>query len=211
MRRPGSRATHIASRVRLEMITESRFSAVSARRWIEADSKAFRSVMHHIREVDSNNHTVLMMQVENEVGILGDTRDHSGPANRAFESAVPAELTRYLVANRESLYPELRDLWEQNGAKISGTWEQIFGGSPGADEIFMAWNYARYVHTVAAWESRLRPSDVREYLACWRRCHAWRLPQWWSAASRSRHLESCRSLLRTPAFSFSERRVPAKS
>jgi beta-galactosidase GanA len=117
---------------------------------VEADSKAFGSVMRHIREVDLSNHTVLMVQVENEVGILGDARDHSSPANRAFESAVPAELTHYLVANRESLYPELRNLWEQNGAKTSGTWEQIFGGSPSADEIFMSWNYARYVHAVAA-------------------------------------------------------------
>jgi beta-galactosidase GanA len=117
---------------------------------VEADSKAFRSVMSHIREVDSSNHTVLMMQVENEVGVLGDARDHSGPANHAFESAVPPELTHYLEANRESLYPELRDIWEQNGAKTTGTWGQIFGASPRSDEIFMAWNYARYVHTVAA-------------------------------------------------------------
>jgi beta-galactosidase GanA len=90
------------------------------------------------------------MQVENEVGILGDARDRSDPANRAFESAVPPELTQHLVASRELLYPELRDLWEQNGAKTSGTWEQVFGTSPRTDEIFMAWNYARYVHTVAA-------------------------------------------------------------
>jgi beta-galactosidase GanA len=117
---------------------------------VEADSKAFTSVMRHIGEVDSSNHTVLMMQVENEVGILGDARDHSGPANRAFESAVPPELTHYLAANRDSLYPELRKIWEQNGAKTSGTWEQMFGASPRTDEIFMAWSYARYVHTVAA-------------------------------------------------------------
>ncbi|MFL6352766.1 MAG: DUF5597 domain-containing protein [Bryobacteraceae bacterium] len=117
---------------------------------IEADSKAFTSVMRHIKEIDSSNHTVLMIQVENEVGILGDARDHSGPANHAFESAVPPELTHHVVANRESLYPELRELWEQNGAKTNGTWEQIFGASPRTDEIFMAWNYARYVHTVAA-------------------------------------------------------------
>jgi beta-galactosidase GanA len=117
---------------------------------LEADSKAFAAVMRHIKEVDASDHTVLMMQVENEVGVLGDTRDHSAIANRAFDSAVPSELTRYLVSNRQSLYPELRDLWEQNGAKTSGTWEQVFGASPRADEIFMAWNYARYVHAVAA-------------------------------------------------------------
>ena len=33
---------------------------------------------------DGNEHTVLMMQVENEVGILGDSRDRSQAANNAF-------------------------------------------------------------------------------------------------------------------------------
>jgi hypothetical protein len=106
-----------------------------------------------------------MMQVENEVGILGGARDHSDPANRAFESAVPPELTHHLVASRESLYPELRDLWEQNGAKTRGTWEQIFGTSPRTDEIFMAWNYARYVHTVAA--SGKAAYDLPMYVNTW--------------------------------------------
>jgi beta-galactosidase GanA len=40
----------------------------------EADARAFAAVMKHIREVDGRDHTVLMMQVENEVGILGDAR-----------------------------------------------------------------------------------------------------------------------------------------
>jgi beta-galactosidase GanA len=117
---------------------------------VQADSKAFAAVMRHIKEVDSSDHTVLMVQVENEVGVLGDTRDHSLEANHAFESAVPAELTRYLGAHREALYPDLRDQWQSMGAKSTGSWEQIFGNSPRADEIFMAWNYSRYLQTVAA-------------------------------------------------------------
>jgi hypothetical protein len=112
---------------------------------LEADSRAFAAVMRHIGEIDSGNHTVVMMQVENEVGVLGATRDHSAAANRAFESNVPAELTSYLAANREPLYPELGGLWQENGSKSSGTWEQVFGASPRADEIVMAWNYARYM------------------------------------------------------------------
>jgi beta-galactosidase GanA len=117
---------------------------------VEADSRAFARVMRHIQEVDASQHTVLMMQVENEVGILGSSRDHSTEANRIFASAVPSELTRYLAAHHDSLYPELRDLWEANGAKTSGAWEQVFGIGPRTDEIFMAWHYARYIHTVAA-------------------------------------------------------------
>ncbi len=117
---------------------------------MEADAKVFAAVMHHIREMDGQNHTVLMMQVENEVGVLGDTRDHSAAANKAFEAAVPHELTAYLQAHGETLFPELRELWESNGSKTSGTWTEIFGHSPRADEIFMAWNYGRYVNHVAA-------------------------------------------------------------
>ena len=52
----------------------------------EADARAFAALMQHIKEVDSRDHTVLMMQMENEVGVLGDTRDHSDAANRAFAS-----------------------------------------------------------------------------------------------------------------------------
>jgi beta-galactosidase GanA len=116
----------------------------------DADARAFAAVMQHIREVDSADHTVIMMQVENEVGVLGDGRDHSLAAERAFASAVPSQLTDYLTAHRDGLDPELRTLWLQHGEKTSGTWPQLFGDTPRGDEIFMAWNYARYVHAVAA-------------------------------------------------------------
>ena len=115
----------------------------------EADARAFTALMTHIRQVDPQ-HTVLMMQVENEVGVLGASRDHSPVAEKAFAGPVPAELTRYLQDHKESLYPELLALWEQNGAKTSGTWEEIFGASSRTDEIFMAWNYAKFVQAVAA-------------------------------------------------------------
>jgi beta-galactosidase GanA len=117
---------------------------------LDADARAFTAVMQHLKEVDSRDHTVLMMQVENEVGILGDTRDHSAAANQAFASAVPAELISYLKAHKDTLDPELRDLWVANGEKTSGTWAQVFGNTSRADEIFMAWNYACYVQAVAA-------------------------------------------------------------
>ena len=116
----------------------------------DADGRAFAAVMQHIREVDAREHTVIMMQVENEVGILGDSRDHSPAAEQAFASAVPAQLTDYLKVHRETLDPELLALWRQQGEKTSGTWAQVFGDTPRADEIFMAWNYARYVQAVTA-------------------------------------------------------------
>ena len=116
----------------------------------DADAKAFAALMQHLRSVDATDHTVLMMQVENEVGVLGASRDHSPTADKAFAGAVPEQLTRYLTAHHDRLNEELRTLWEQHGAKSSGTWTEVFGDSARTDEIFMAWQYGRYVQTVAA-------------------------------------------------------------
>ncbi|MBV8896473.1 MAG: DUF5597 domain-containing protein [Acidobacteriaceae bacterium] len=117
---------------------------------MEADAHAFAAVMRHIKEVDGQKHTVLMMQVENEVGVLGDTRDRSAAANKAFDGEVPAELTAYLKQHREELFPDLRELWNASGSRTSGPWQQVFGNTFRTDEIFMAWNYGRYVNHVAA-------------------------------------------------------------
>ncbi|HWA95648.1 MAG TPA: DUF5597 domain-containing protein [Terracidiphilus sp.] len=116
----------------------------------KADATAFAALMQHIKQVDSADHTVLMMQVENEVGVLGDSRDHSAAANKEFDGPVPAQLTAYLKDHRDTLYPELRELWEANGARTSGTWAQVFGDTTRADEIFMAWHYARFIQNVTA-------------------------------------------------------------
>jgi beta-galactosidase GanA len=126
----------------MEVLTP--LSAASA----QADAKAFAAVMKHIKEFDGTIHTVLMMQVENEVGILDDSRDRSAVANAAFAEAVPKELTDYLSKNKNELVPEIKDRWEKNGSKTTGNWEEIFGKADATDEIFMAWNYARYVNKV---------------------------------------------------------------
>jgi beta-galactosidase GanA len=55
-----------------------------------------------------------------------------------------------LKAHRDALYPRLRALWDANGDKTAGTWTEVFGDSERADQIFMAWHYARYIHFVAA-------------------------------------------------------------
>lgn len=124
-------------------------STVAPANW-QADAKAFAALMRHIREIDGTAHTVLMMQVENEVGVLRDSRDRSPAANAAFSAAVPRELLGYLQQNRDALVPEIRKRWEAAGARTSGTWEQVFGAGPETDELFMAWHYARYIDQVAA-------------------------------------------------------------
>ena len=116
-----------------------------------ADAKAFAAFMRHIREGDSPARTTIMVQLENEVGLIGDSRDRSEAAGAAFARPVPRELMDYLQAHKDTLLPETGKLWEAAGLKPSGTWEQVFGAGAGrADEVFMAWNYSRYIDKVAA-------------------------------------------------------------
>jgi len=82
----------------------------------DADARAFAALMRHLREVDGKKHTVLMIQVENEVGILGDTRDYCPVANQAFAGPVPKELMDYLAAHKDTLVPEFRDVWAANSS-----------------------------------------------------------------------------------------------
>jgi hypothetical protein len=91
-----------------------------------------------------------MIQVENEVGVLGDSRDRSDVANRAFAGPVPPKLMEHLAKAGESLVPQLESIWASAGKRSSGTWETVFGEGPQTDESFMAWNYAQYVDNVVA-------------------------------------------------------------
>ncbi len=116
----------------------------------KADASAYRALMRHLREVDGKDRTVLMMQVENEVGVRGAFRDHAPAAEKALNGPVPKELMDYLAKNRDSLIPEIREQWAANGNKTSGTWREVFGGDRRGDGIFMSWYYARYMDRVAA-------------------------------------------------------------
>jgi beta-galactosidase GanA len=90
-----------------------------------------------------------MVQVENEIGMIPDSRDRSAAAEKLYKQTVPAELITYLEQHKETLIPEFRSVWATNGFKTRGTWEDFFGAGPRADEIFMAWYFARYVNRVA--------------------------------------------------------------
>ena len=115
-----------------------------------ADARAFANLMRHLRETDGNAHTVLMVQVENEVGVIPESRDHSPVANASFTAAVPSTLTAYLEKHRPALDPEFRAAWETAGGRTSGTWQGVFGDAPLTDDLFMAWQYATYIEHVAA-------------------------------------------------------------
>lgn len=115
---------------------------------LAADMKAYKKLVERISQVDKNR-TVLMIQIENEVGLLRSTRDFSPEANKMFEDQVPGELIEYINANLDSLKLNIYNPYVNNGSKTQGTWEEVFGESPGTDEIFMAWNYSRYINELS--------------------------------------------------------------
>ncbi|EWZ28878.1 glycoside hydrolase superfamily [Fusarium oxysporum Fo47] len=118
----------------------------------EADAKAFSTLMRHIKEIDAAHSTVLTTQVENECGVLGDSRDRSELADKAFQQPVPLELLAHL-AGKQQLHPEFEKRWprfrETVDLEHSKTWEQSFGPGNTADEMFMVHALAAYVGKVA--------------------------------------------------------------
>ncbi|KAH7382762.1 glycoside hydrolase superfamily, partial [Cadophora sp. MPI-SDFR-AT-0126] len=118
----------------------------------DADTRAFSELMRHIKKIDEGYSTVVMVQVENEIGLLGDSRDGSSSATMRFEEAVPAALIEHLSSNWDTLHADLKvnlEAFKRLG-KTSGSWEDIFGKSNKTDELFMAYHYAIYVEKVAA-------------------------------------------------------------
>jgi beta-galactosidase GanA len=116
---------------------------------LHADIKVFKALMAHIKSTDAKDQTVLMVQVENEIGMLPDARDHSAAANAAFDQPVPAALFSYLKNNKENLMPEFKSVWARNGNQSAGNWEAVFGKGLATDEIFMAWYYADFINQLS--------------------------------------------------------------
>ncbi len=114
-----------------------------------ADTKAFAALMRHLKQADGDERTIIMVQVENEIGMIPEARDYCETANKLFEGPVPKELMDYLVTRKDTLIPEFRKVWEIRKFKVSGTWEEVFGKALATDEIFMAWHYARYINKIA--------------------------------------------------------------
>jgi beta-galactosidase GanA len=113
----------------------------------DADARAFATLLEHLRRVDEADRTVIMIQVENETGLLGTDRDYAPEATRRFTGPVPAELMAYLSAHRDALVPSLKAAWAAAGFRSAGTWPEVFGEL--APEVSTAWHIARYVDKVA--------------------------------------------------------------
>ena len=115
----------------------------------DADARAFAALMSHLKKTDGERNTVVMVQVENEIGMLPVARDYAPPANRLFKEPVPEVLVQRLVATRAGVRSGLHSLWEEHGAKTAGDWTAVFGEGDAAAEVFTAWHYAQFAEALA--------------------------------------------------------------
>lgn len=127
-------------------------SAVSKKNQ-EADQQAFVAVMKHIRELDADHQTVIMMQVENEPGSMWTNRDYSPAANELYEAAVPSDILRKL-------------------GKKPGNWEEVFGTD--GPEAFNAYHIATYIDRIAA--AGRKVYNLPMYANVWIRENAFQRP-----------------------------------
>ena len=119
-----------------------------SRNVLEADKRAFCRIMEHLRDNDATEQTVIMVQVENEIGMIDVPRDYSADATKLYQSAVPKQLTDYLKKNQKSLHPYLKEKLQPQ-AKADASWPQLFGDDIYTEEIFQTWTYATYVEQIA--------------------------------------------------------------
>ncbi len=139
----------------------------------EADRTAFAALMTHLKSIDGTRHTVILVQVENEAGVLGSDRDYSAQGNARFHEQVPTEVLASLGRIKEH-----------------GTWSEVFAER--APEAFMSYWTARYIDSVAEAGKSAYPLPM--YVNVWPReqpgllrpgfsspsggAVAWLLPMW---------------------------------
>ncbi|WP_419871416.1 DUF5597 domain-containing protein [Candidatus Pristimantibacillus sp. PTI5] len=117
---------------------------------VEADATAFHSLMKHLKEIDGEEQTVIMMQIENEIGFLGADRDYSDKANKQFEEVIPSGLA--------ALYSN------------NGNWREVFGEA--AAENFMAYHYACAIEKIAKSGSEAYPLPM--FVNAWLEQYPWK-------------------------------------
>ena len=117
---------------------------------MQADINAFVALMKHLAQIDSVENTVIMIQVENEIGMLRKHVNTRIPPISAFQNKVPARPHELSGKNKNQLVPEFAAQWQKNGFSTNGSWTKIFGNGLPTDEIFQAWQYAIYANAIAA-------------------------------------------------------------
>lgn len=110
--------------------------------------------MRHLKKVDGDHGTVIMIQVENEVGLLGDSRDRHPDSEKLFESPVPKDLLDHISTQYDTFTPYFRqnylELSSKHQFRAGANWSQAFGFGLHTDELFMAYHFAAYLEHVAA-------------------------------------------------------------
>ena len=101
---------------------------------LKADRRAFVQLMQHLRENDPQN-SVIMVQVENEVGSFGNPRDYGPEAEKLFRQPIPPALAKAMGKR--------------------GTWKEAFGDK--ADRAFNTWYMARFLNEMAAAGKAVKP------------------------------------------------------
>lgn len=114
---------------------------------VTADAAAYKRLMEHIREIDATDRTVIAMQVENEIGVLGADRDYSAAAEKAFHQPIPKPVSDWYG--------------------VKGDWEDAFGRD-GA-EMMMAWQYASAVEQITFQGKSAYPLPM--YVNAWLQQH----------------------------------------
>ena len=115
---------------------------------VARDASAFAALLAHLREVDGER-TVVMVQVENEMGLLGDVRDFSSQAEEAYAQPIPPALAEHY--------------------RVSGTWQEAFGND--GPERFMVYHYATAVERIAAAGKAEYPLPL--YVNAWLEQYPW--------------------------------------
>lgn len=118
--------------------------SANSRSNLDADKAAFTALMRHLKDIDGTEHTILLVQVENESGIIGSPRDFSQESNKEFAGQVPGDM---LAAAH----------------KPPGTWSDVFRGD--ADELFQLYHQAHYLNEIAS--AGKREFDVPLYMNVW--------------------------------------------
>ena len=99
-----------------------------------ADQRAFVALMAHLKKVDAGQRTVIMVQVQNEVGTYGLVRDHGAAAEKAFAEDVPEAVLRHQPPRA--------------GGAARGPWRAVYGDD--AEQYFHTWAISRYIGQMAA-------------------------------------------------------------
>lgn len=116
---------------------------------VEKDKNAFTVLMRHLKEKDADSQTVIMIQVENEIGIMGNACDYCEQAKAEFREEIPAALAEEF--------------------KVTGSWKEAFGED--AEEYFMAYYFAKAVEKITA--AGKAEYDLPCYANAWLKQYPW--------------------------------------